>query len=193
MDQQTTVLLLQAREGSSDAMDRLFDHVAVRLLALIRLRMGSKLRSRMEPRDILQASIIKAFERLEQLKGEDSESLMTWLVRIAENEIRDQAGFQNHKRHDMDRDIPLKDEGQERLQAHVRSRISRVILSDEMKHLEEALENLDPEHREVILLRKMEELSYEEIGRRLGKSADTCRMLLARAMTAVTLKLKESS
>lgn len=193
MDQQTTTLLLQAREGSNDAMNRLFDHVAVRLLALIRLRMGSELRRRMESRDILQASMIKAFKHLDQLKAEDSESLMAWLARIAENEIRDQIENQSRKPRDMDRNVPIKDEGQERLQAQVQSQVSHVILGDEMERLEEALEGLDPEHREVILLRKMEELSYEEIGRRMGKSADACRVLLARAMTAAALKLKESS
>ena len=49
--------------------------------------------------------------------------------------------------------------------------------------------SLSPPHREVILLRKFEELSFADIARRLGKSEDACRMLLARAMTALTLKL----
>jgi RNA polymerase sigma-70 factor (ECF subfamily) len=192
MDQETTTLLLQAKAGSGDALNRLFEHVAARLLALIRLRMGSGIRSRMESRDILQACMMKAFENLDRLKGETSETLMAWLARIAENEIRDQAEYLGRKRRDMDRDIPIEDEARDRLKAQVRSQVSQVILGHEMKRLERALENLDPDYREIILLRKMEELSYEEIGRRLGKSPDACRMLLARAMTAAALKLKES-
>jgi DNA-directed RNA polymerase specialized sigma24 family protein len=43
----------------------------------------------------------------------------------------------------------------------------------------------------VILLRKFEELSFAEIGERLGKSPDACRMLLARAMTALTLEMRK--
>jgi DNA-directed RNA polymerase specialized sigma24 family protein len=43
----------------------------------------------------------------------------------------------------------------------------------------------------VILLRKYEELPFGEIARRLGKTEDACRMLLARAMTALTLKMSE--
>jgi len=50
---------------------------------------------------------------------------------------------------------------------------------------------MDKAYREIILLRKFEELSFKEIGTRLDKSPDACRMLLARAMTAVTLKLRE--
>ena len=49
------------------------------------------------------------------------------------------------------------------------------------------------EHFEVILLRKYEELTFPEIGERLGKSADACRMLYARAMTALTRKIQEIS
>jgi len=41
------------------------------------------------------------------------------------------------------------------------------------------------------MLRKFEELSFKEIGERLGKSPDACRMLLARAMTALTLAMEE--
>ena len=64
-------------------------------------------------------------------------------------------------------------------------------MTEEAERLEAALETLSPAHREIILLRKFEELSFAEIGRRLGKSEDACRMLLARAMTALTLTLAE--
>ncbi|MEJ2110235.1 MAG: RNA polymerase sigma factor [Acidobacteriota bacterium] len=193
MDRETTTLLQQAKAGSGDAMNLLFEHIAERLLAFIRLRMGSRLRSRMESRDILQASMLKAFEHLEQLKGEKSESLMAWLARIAENEIRDQADFQGRRRRDIDRSVPIENEEDRALKAQVRSQVSQVIFSDQMRKLEKAIEDLDLDYREIIMLRKLEELSYREIGERLGKSADACRMLLARAMTAVAIKMKESA
>ena len=37
-----------------------------------------------------------------------------------------------------------------------------------------------------------EGLSFPEIGQRLGKSADACRMLLARALAALTMVLEET-
>jgi RNA polymerase sigma-70 factor (ECF subfamily) len=79
------------------------------------------------------------------------------------------------------------------LPALTRSALSRVILDEQAKQLEEALESMSADHRDVILLRKFEELSFAEIGRRLGKSEDACRMLLARAMTALTLRMSEIS
>ena len=72
-----------------------------------------------------------------------------------------------------------------------RSALSRVILDQQAQRLEDALDSLSPAHREVILLRKFEELSFAEIAERLGKTEDACRMLLARAMTALTVKMSE--
>ena len=191
MDQETNILLIRAKSGSSDAMSQLFERVAPRLLALIRLRMGSSLRNRLESRDILQISMMKAFERLGQLKGGSTNSFMAWLARIADNEIRDQAEFHGRQRRDMALDVVPEDGDDRALQAQVHSQISQVILSDELKRLEQALETLESDYREIILLRKYEELPFNEIAKRLGKSPDACRMLLVRAMTALTLKLKE--
>ena len=58
-----------------------------------------------------------------------------------------------------------------------------------MERVERALQALDEPYREIIVLRKFAELSYQEIGERLGKSPDACRMLLARALTALTLMM----
>ena len=76
------------------------------------------------------------------------------------------------------------------LEARVRSQTSRLFLKEELNRLEQALQTLDEQHREVILLRKLEELSFAEIGERMGKSADACRMLLSRAMAALTLEMQ---
>lgn len=182
-------LLQQAKSGSPEALNRLYEHCAGRLLALIRLRLGKDLRSRLESRDILQATLLKSLEHLGELKGNDTRSLMAWLARIAEHEIRDCADFHHRQRRDAAREMPIDDEAP--LPALTRSALSRVILDEQGAQLEEALESLSVAHREIILLRKFEELSFADIGQRLGKSEDACRMLLARAMTALTLKMSE--
>ena len=51
------------------------------------------------------------------------------------------------------------------------------------------MEGLSDAHREIILLRKFQELPFKEIAARLEKSEDGCRMLLARALTSLTLRL----
>jgi RNA polymerase sigma-70 factor, ECF subfamily len=182
-------LLQQAQAGSPDALNRLYERCSGRLLALIRLRLGKDLRGRLESRDILQATLLKSLEHLGDFKGDHTRSLMAWLARIAEHEIRDRADFQHRQMRDAAREEAIVDDAP--IAALTRSALSRVILDEQAAQLEAALESLSDAHREIILLRKFEELSFADIGARLGKSEDACRMLLARAMTALTLRMSE--
>lgn len=186
--EETAALLRRARTGSAEALDALYARCAGRLLALIRLRLGPDLRAHLESRDILQACLLKSFQRIEQFERADGGSLMGWLARIAENEIRDQADYHHRQRRDGRRNVALDDE-RDGVAATMRSSLSQVILGQEALRLERALEGLSEEHREVIVLRKLEENSWKEIAERLGRSEDACRMLLARAMTALTLAM----
>ena len=57
---------------------------------------------------------------------------------------------------------------------------------EDLDKLEKAIDELKPEYREVIVLTKIEGLSYREIGNRLGKSPDAVRMLVPSAMAELT-------
>ena len=67
--QEITNLLRAARDGSPQALGELYERLGGRLLALIRLRMGRDLRARLESRDILQNTLLKSFQRLDQFDG----------------------------------------------------------------------------------------------------------------------------
>ena len=100
-------LLRRTKVGSAEALDELYRRFASKLLALIRLRLGKSLRSHLESRDILQATLLKSFQRIEQFEGSDSQSLMAWLAAIAQNEIRDQADYYGRQKRDAARHVPL--------------------------------------------------------------------------------------
>jgi RNA polymerase sigma-70 factor (ECF subfamily) len=191
-DVDSTKLLIQAKAGSPEALNALFQRYAPRMLAVIRLRMGRDLRAHLESRDILAATMLKAFQRIEQVRGTDPSSLVAWLARIAENEIRDQRDYHRRARRDAAQVVEFE-AGLNGLAARVRSQSSRIVLDEALARLEHAIESLDEAHREVLLLRKFEELSFSEIAERLGRSPDACRMLLARAMTALTLRMREET
>lgn len=184
----STDLLRRAKQGSEAALNLLYEQCAGRLLAYIRLRLGRELRAKLESRDILQATLLKSLTHLHELEGEERKSLMAWLARIAEHEIRDRADYHQRQRRDAAREVGIGDDPP--IAAAARSALSQVILDEEAQQLEAALETLTPAHREVILLRKFEELTFPEIARRLGKSDDACRMLFARAMTSLTMALQ---
>jgi RNA polymerase sigma-70 factor, ECF subfamily len=188
---QSTGLLFRARAGSADALNELYARYGPRLLSLIRLRMGPGIRPETDSRDILQATLLKSFEHLDQFNGADGRSLMGWLARIAENEIRDQADRQGRQRRDKAREEPL--DPALPVTAHMRTAVSQLIVDEQSERLERAIARLDEPQREAILLRKFEELTYADMAQRMGRSEDACRMLVARAMVALTLLLQESA
>ena len=193
MDRQETAALIErAKAGSDAALNALYARCAGKLLPLIRLRMGRSLRTELESRDVLQTVLLKSFQRLGQFEGSATGSLMAWLARIAENEIRDRADYQGRQRRDAARRVPLDAVDERELPAPVRSALTQGILNENAERLERALEALTDSHREIILLRQFEELTFPEIATRLGKTEDACRMMFARAMTALTLKMAEA-
>jgi RNA polymerase sigma-70 factor (ECF subfamily) len=187
--QDSTDLLQRARDGSADALNLLYERSAGRLLGYIRARLGRELRARLESRDILQAALLKSVKQLGAFRGQDPRAFQAWLARIAEHEIRDRADHQHRLRRDAAREVALDEEAP--VPAITRSALSRILLDERARRLEAALDTLTPEHRQVILMRKFEELSFAEIGVRLERSEDAARMLFARAMTALTLTLGE--
>ena len=181
----TTQLFVKARDGSSGAMDALCRRCAAKLLPLIRLRMGRALRAEMESRDILQSVMLKSFQKLPQVQ--DPGALMGWLSKVAENEIRDRMDYLQRQQRDAARRAPLEDATE--VPAPVRHALSLAIMNERLERVERVLEALPEAQREMIILRKLEELTFPEIAARVGKSEDACRMQFARAMTALTLAL----
>lgn len=54
-----------------------------------------------------------------------------------------------------------------------------------------ALEFVDPDDRQVILLREWEKLSFEEIGSRLGCTSEAARKRFTRALPKLVQQLRE--
>ena len=64
---------------------------------------------------------------------------------------------------------------------------SKIIAEkEEWDKLENTVQKLKPEYREVIRLIKIEGLSQKEVGEQLGKTPDAVRMLLVRALDALS-------
>ena len=58
---------------------------------------------------------------------------------------------------------------------------------EDLDRLEKAIDTLRPEYREVLILAKIEQLSYRQIGDRLGKSTGAVKMLVSRARMALVI------
>ena len=118
---------------------------------------------------------------------------MRWLSKIAENVLRDnQDRFHAYKR-DIRKEVHLGKGGRRSGSKHsgipvpAATTTPSVILSkkEDLSRLEKAIDALKPEYKEVIVLNKIEGLSYQQIADRTGKGSEAVRKLVSRAMTSL--------
>ena len=135
--------------------------------------------------DVTQRAFINAFRSLASFKGDSAFS--TWIYRIAFNQsvsFRRESGRQ--------RTISLEGRDQESTIEPVddRSPGARMETDDSRRKVQEALNRLDPEDRKIIVLKELEEKSYEDIAGILGIPKGTVRSRLFRARQALRDHLK---
>src|SRR5690606_37885616 len=102
----------------------------------------------------------------------------TWLLQIARNGALDVL-----RRRSIVRFEPLEDEVA--IPDHTPGPAAQVQTRQRYELLETALQAIAIEHREVLLLREVEELSYGEIAAALGIAEGTVKSRLARARIAL--------
>ncbi len=189
----TKQLVTLAKGGDESALDQLCRVYAERVRWMVRLRMGKKLRRRLDSMDVVQDALLHALGGIEDFTYENEGDFVRWLSRIAENVLRDHWDRLHAEKRDIRREVPLGNAGRttagrlSRVPWPVATTTPSVIMSrkEDLARLEKAVDALKPKYKEVIVLTKIEGLGYQEIGNRLGKSSEAIRKLVSRAMTAL--------
>jgi len=190
----TQKLVLMAKEGDQAALNKLFAVYGERIRRILRLRMGGELRSKVESMDLVQDAFIAALKDLGNFTYQNEGDFLRWVSKIAENRIRDNIDQLHANKRDIRKEIPLSSNRPNTQDSFVATNepidatTPSVIIAkrEHLDKLEKAIEGLKPEYRELILLTKIEGLSYKEAGTRLGKTPDAVRMLLSRAMAELS-------
>lgn len=168
-----------ARTGDAGAKEILVDRFSDALDHFIRLRLGSHLLETIEAEDVFQETFAKVFRSLETFQWRGEESFLRWLKGIAENRIltvarsqrRSRLVFVNHDERPSDEVPP--------------SRTARR--EERFDRLQRALDRLEPDYREVIVLARLKGLRLKEVAERMERSPNAVAHLLSRALA----KLKE--
>jgi len=190
----TQKLVLMAKEGDQAALNKLFAVYGERIRRILRLRMGGELRSKLESMDLVQDAFVSALRDLGNFTYQNEGDFLRWVSRIAENRLRDNIDQLHANKRDIRKEIPLTTNRTSTQDTYIATNepvdatTPSVIISkrEHLDKLEKAIEGLKPEYREVILLMKIEGLSYKEAADKLGKSPDAVRMLLSRAMSELS-------
>ena len=190
---QTQRLVTLAKDGDQSALDRLCKIYNERVLRIIRMRMGPELRTKLQSMDLVQDAFISALRSLENFTYKNEGDFLRWISKIAENRLRDNLDKLHADKRDIRKEIPLNNRSATQdtiagISAPIDITTPSLIMSkrEDLNKLERAMDKLKPEYREVITLTKIEGLSYKEAADKLGKGPDAVRMLLSRAITALS-------
>lgn len=181
-------------EESSDPRDRLTEHVGA-LRAYVRLRLGRALRAREESEDIAQSVVREALEDLPRFEG-GPKGMRAWLLKRAENKIRDRGRFWKRDRRDGAREEGVAQDDERTLLDAYRSFVTpsrAASAKEELALVEQAFAELPEDHRRVILLARVAGLSHAEVARELDRSEAATRTLLSRAMARLAMLLESRS
>ena len=166
-------LIGAARQGDEGAFEELVRQYEKRVYHLA-LRMCGDQEDAWE---IAQEAFLSVWRGLRFFRGESAFS--TWVYRLTSNAAIDYLRRQNRQK--ALEGVSLDD--QETLtepQDHSPSPQQQAELGELRENLQEGLMALSAEHRQVLLLRELQGLSYEEIGRELDLDLGTVKSRIAR-------------
>ncbi|MEZ4361637.1 MAG: sigma-70 family RNA polymerase sigma factor [Kofleriaceae bacterium] len=150
---------------------------------------------RAEAEDIAQEVFIAVFKTIDTFREESKFS--TWLYRVAVNHTKNRIKYlarrQDRQRVELDENLTDGERGSAAGVPAPRTRPDRALEGAQLEQvLQAAIASLDEEHRVLVVLRDIEELSIEEICEITGTPDGTVKSRLHRARAALRKKLQRS-
>lgn len=126
------------------------------------------IRDEEEAKDLAQETFLKAFVNLKSLRNE--EDFKYWLLRIARNSC-----FKKIKKTNIERKLISKEKEK------TTSIVDEMLENERRNKIVNALNKLDKKDKEIIILRDIQEFSYDEISKILKISMNLVKVRLFRA------------
>lgn len=161
-------LVDRAKQGDEEAFASLVEQYQDRVYRLALRMCGSG----HDAEEAAQEAFVAAWRGLPAFRGESRFS--SWLYQLTSNASIDL--LRREKRHRTN--VPIEEQILPLSEDTPQQNAENAELR---RNLQNALMALTPEHREIFLLRQMQQLSYEEIGEMLGLESGTVKSRLNRA------------
>jgi RNA polymerase sigma-70 factor, ECF subfamily len=182
-------LLAQARGGDRAALDRLFALCRNYLGVVARAHVEGRPRTKVDASDLVQQTLLEAYRAFGQFRGATEAEWLAWLRRILSHNAADFVRrYRDTAKRRADREAGLNlpddsaaggppqpaDTGESPSQQFMRKERELVIA--------DALTRLGPDHQEVITLRNLQRLPFDEVARQMNRSRPAVQMLWMRAI-----------
>jgi RNA polymerase sigma-70 factor (ECF subfamily) len=184
-----TQFLENLKAGDPAAFDQLVNRYSPDIYALL-VRLTEDLE---EAKDLTQETFLRALRNIKSFRGEAD--IKTWLFRIAINESRNRRRWWMRRKKNVTVSLEAETETlglNERIASPSSENPEMAAINHERgQAIQQALQELPQNYREVIILRDIEGLTYEEIASALQANVGTIKSRIARGRDELRRKLKD--
>ncbi|MGQ0636205.1 MAG: sigma-70 family RNA polymerase sigma factor [Planctomycetaceae bacterium] len=200
---ETDDLMRLARAGDTSATSQFLERHRERLRRIVAVRMDPRLVPRFDPSDVVQETLVEALKKLPMYLREQPIPFYPWLRQIAWNRLVDL-----HRRHmlaaqrSVAREVPLVEaplsnlsawQMADQLLADEGSASAGVLRQELAQRLSQAIARLSASHREILVLRHLEDLSVAEVAAILDTTESAVKSRHFRALVRLRELLDSDS
>ncbi len=195
-------LIERCRQGDAAAKEQLFGRYRNYLCLLAQAQLGRHLRTKCDPSDLVQQTLLEAHRDFPHFAGRQEGELLAWMRQILAHNLYNESRRFTAQQRDAAREVSLDQvrAGVDKsslalgrcLAARTLSPSQAAADREAAVRLADVLSHLAPDYQTVLVLRVFEGLPVEEVAQRMERSAGAVRMLQLRALTALRQELKHS-
>jgi RNA polymerase sigma-70 factor (ECF subfamily) len=167
------------------------------LALLARSHWNPRLQGKLDPSDVVQQTLVQAWQGLDGFRGQTDGEVRAWLRRILTHCLADHARSFSRDKRSLARERSLEDqvtESSSRLEAWLDDQQSspdeRAERAEQLVELAAALEALPEAQQEVIALHHLHGLGLAEIGQLIGRTPAAVGGLLKRGLRTLRSEIE---
>src|SRR5688500_3734305 len=184
-DEPTIELVVKAREGNREAVEALLQRCLPQLKRWAHGRLPAAARGSLDTGDLVQETVLHVLRRLDTFEPRHVGAMQGYLRMSVINRIRDEVRKIGRQ--------PAPVELPEELPSDLTSPLEAVVEQEAYDRYREALSQLNPRDREMIVARIEVQWSLAEIAQKFGmRTTDAARMAVSRALRRLTERLKST-
>lgn len=193
----TRSLLQEAGAGNRRAFDQLFARHRPELRKFVEHRLDPKMRGRVDPSDVVQETQLDVFRRLQDFLQRQPMPFHVWLRKTAyERLLMLRRQHVEAARRAVGREVRLPDRSSlllaQRFLARGSTPSQRLDKRELARRVHQVMAQLPDADREILFMRNLEELPYEEVGHILEIDPATARKRHGRALLRLHKLLVEA-
>lgn len=175
-----------ARDGDGAAHSEICRQVQGRLNRMANQQLDGQLRRKLNPSDIVQATLTRMVQGFGDFRGSTSAEFYGWLNSILKNEVHSTRRSFHRQRRDIRRESdPNSHTSIGSAQPNQAAPDKRLRTQEKLTQFRDVIDRLPADYAQVIELRSIQELPFEEVARQMDRSVNAVSKLWGRALVSL--------